>query len=163
MKQINNYITEKLHIKSGMTLTISPQDKFELCTIISDRIKAHKRKQDVVGLNDIDVSNIEDFSGFVTILRTNTNVSKERLCNIDISDWDVSNMQNAQGMFMGYKKFNCDLSKWNIKNLENANAMFAGCENLDFDISKWNPEKLTHNTTWKMITNTKLQKQDWMR
>jgi len=67
-------------------------------------------------------------------------------------------------MFFGCKSFNCDLSGWDVSNLENATAMFAGCENLDFDISKWNGTKLNETQkTWKMIVNTKLEKQSWMR
>lgn len=42
--------------------------------------------------------------------------------------------------------------------------MFTGCKELSFDISKWNPVKLKDsNRTYKMIVNTKLQQQPWMR
>lgn len=174
MKCIDNYISEKLHLKGGMGGYMhSPNDKYELAQLIGERIAQNGVKKFNGDLNDIDVSNIEDFTSLIVLInksaiKINTKLDKPHImkrifCNVDISKWDVSNMKNAQGMFMDCKNFNCDLSNWNVKNLENGNAMFAGCENLDFDISKWNPEKININKTWRMIVNTKLEKQDWMR
>lgn len=166
MINISSYITEKLHLNKDIEVTDNPKDKYELVDIIVKRIiKNGKRNVFHGDLNDIDVSAISDFSGLVNIGHKNYDMKLERLLgHIDISKWDVSNMTEAQSMFFGCKNFNCDLSNWNIEKLENATAMFAGCEELDFDISKWNPIKLKEtDKTWKMIVNTKLEKQDWMR
>lgn len=145
--------------------TYTPKDKVELLGIIIDRIKRNKKHNMFNGdLNDIDVSNITDMSSLMATAHKEYDFKIERkLGNIDISKWDVSNLKNAHGMFIGCHSFNCDLSNWDVRNLENATAMFAGCKELDFDISKWNPEKLKETgKTWKMIVNTQLQKQDWM-
>ena len=170
MKAIDTYINEKLVLNKDnikdYTFNYHPKDKYELVDIIINRVIANgKRKVFHGNLNDIDVSSISDFSGLVSIGLRNYNIKLDRLIgNIDISQWDVSNMTSAQSMFFNCKSFNCDLSNWNVENLENASAMFAGCEELDFDISKWNPIKLKESDkTWKMIVNTKLKKQDWMR
>jgi len=169
MKQINSYIIEKLHLNKDIEnqYNYCPQNKYELAEIIYECIKENGIHNMFHGnLNDIDVSNIEDMSGLILeIDRKNERWKlKRRIGNIDISKWDVSNLKRAQSMFLGCPSFNCDLSDWNVENLENATAMFTGCEELDFDISKWNPVKLKEtNNTWKMITNTKLKHQDWMR
>ena len=162
---LSRYIIEKLHLTKDIEVPDKPKDKYELCSIILDRVLRNGRRNMFNGdLNDIDVSAISDFSGLIGLGDKYHNFKLDkRIGNIDISKWDVSNMTSAQSMFYGCKSFNCDLSNWNIKNLENATAMFAGCESLDFDISKWNPVKLKESDkTWKMIVNSKLKKQDWM-
>ena len=167
VKQLNTYIIEKLKInKDSKNIIYSPKTKYELISIIIDRVKKNGiRKMFNGDLNNIDVSSIEDMSGLISIAHRNYDIRLDRLLgNVDISKWDFSNVKTAQSMFFGCKSFNCNLSNWNIENLENATAMFAGCQELSFDISKWNPVKLKDsNKTYKMIINTKLEKQDWMR
>lgn len=167
MNNLKEYIIEKFKISKDIKSSYNyyPKDKYELIDIIIDRVKKNGKNKVFNGdLNDIDISNITDLSGLMAVSHKSADFKLERrLGNIDISKWDFSNVKTAQSMFFGCKSFNCDLSDWNVENLENATAMFAGCEELDFDISKWNPIKLKEtNKTWKMIVNTKLQKQDWM-
>jgi surface protein len=42
----------------------------------------------------------------------------------DLEDWDVSNVQNMQGMFHGASKFNADLSGWNVSKVTDMSQMF---------------------------------------
>ena len=44
--------------------------------------------------------------------------------NQDISGWDVSNVTNMDGMFLGNQYFNQDLSSWDVSNVTNCN-MFS--------------------------------------
>jgi len=48
--------------------------------------------------------------------------------NINISDWDVSNVTNFVGMFEGAKKITCNLSNWNVSQGRNFNSMFKNCK-----------------------------------
>ena len=50
--------------------------------------------------------------------------------NIDISEWDVSNVEDMEYMFFGCEKFNSDLSRWDVSNVENMGYMFGNCINL---------------------------------
>lgn len=94
--------------------------------------------------------------------------------NIDISKWDVSNVENMICAFMStpnrWTKFNCDLSgwntkklkyadhafsgctkfegkgldKWDVSNLERAGGMFNRCKKFNPDLSKWDVKKLIY-------------------
>ena len=46
--------------------------------------------------------------------------------NGDISEWDVSNVDNMRGMFLD-SKFNGDISKWNTGNVKLKLLCFEGC------------------------------------
>ena len=42
-------------------------------------------------------------------------------------------------MFRNCKKFNCNLSNWDVSNVENMKYMFQNCENFQAkDLDKWN-------------------------
>jgi len=43
----------------------------------------------------------------------------------DISEWDVSNVQNMFRMFLRAYSFNGDLSSWDVSAVTNMHAMFA--------------------------------------
>jgi surface protein len=62
----------------------------------------------------------------------------------DLSQWDVSNVQNMSGMFAGCSKFNSDLSKWDVANVQNMSHMFVGCSTFNSDLSKWQVVKVTN-------------------
>ena len=69
------------------------------------RIRLDREKYD---LNDIDTSRITDMSYLFH------NFRERKLSKIDISLWDVSNVDNMDNMFSCCYKFNCDLSKWDV-------------------------------------------------
>ena len=56
---------------------------------------------------------------------------------IGLEDWDVSHVEDMDGMFMGCKNFNSDLSKWDVSNVKNMNSMFWNCKKFNSDLSKW--------------------------
>ena len=48
--------------------------------------------------------------------------------NQDISTWDVSNVTNMTGMFLGVTPFNQDIRAWDVSNVTNMNYMFYRTE-----------------------------------
>ena len=106
--------------------TCYPKTKAELKSIIIKRIEKDKDAD----LNDIDVSAITDMSElFYSIFN---------IRNIDISEWDVSNVKTMSMMFMECRDFNCDLSKWNVSKVKDMSSMFENCNSFNSDLSKWN-------------------------
>ena len=100
MKNINNYILEKLKKINSNTSTIvyteHPKDIDELRKILIKRLKKDKD----ANLNDIDVSNIDYMRQLFLKLDPH---------NIDISEWDVSKVTNFSGMFMGCENLKYDI------------------------------------------------------
>ena len=61
--------------------------------------------------------------------------------NGDLSNWDVSNVKNMNGMF-GYSKFtseNGDISNWDVSNVKTMTAMFYKSP-LEKNPPKWYKE-----------------------
>ena len=160
MKNIKNYINEKLHITSKQQYTYHPTTKDELQEIIIKRIKKEGPECD---LNDIDVYEIKDmshlfdgaeweygntifkdFNGDISLWNVSNVTNMNNMfwgCikfNCNLSNWDVSNVEDMCCMFYWCEKFNCDLSKWDVSNVENMGNMFAFCKEFNCDISKWN-------------------------
>lgn len=125
MKQITQYIQEKLHIsnyKKEDKYHYHPKDINELKNLIEDRIK---KEGNNCNLNDIDVSNIKSFS-FLFYQK------KLKEFNGDISEWDMSNAECLEAMFY-YSNFNGDISKWDVRKCNILAAMF---ERSKFDRKK---------------------------
>ena len=130
MKQIKNYINEKLHVTSKSFYTCQPKTRKELQDIIIQRI--YDDGYDC-NLNDIDVSKIEDMA---YLFNSDYNkIFKE--FNGDISLWNVSNVKDMRGMFNRCYKFNGDISKWDVSNVEKMLFMFNRCKNFNCNISQW--------------------------
>ena len=140
MKHLNTYITEYI-IKKKIDKPIDseykyhPQTKEELIKNIKELL--YKKEND---LNCIDTSAITDMS----FLFLNINVIID---NIDVSNWNVSNVTNMEGLFNNCKKFNCDLSKWDVSNVKDMSYMFYNCGNFDCDLSNWNVSNVTNMYT----------------
>jgi surface protein len=62
--------------------------------------------------------------------------------NMDISEWDVSNVKNMYATFFG-TTYNPDISKWNVSNVTNMKQMFYKAFSFTGDISKWNVSNVT--------------------
>lgn len=54
-----------------------------------------------------------------------------------IESWNVSNVENMEGLFKGMEKFNADISGWDVRNVTNMKSMFEGCTAFNQDISRW--------------------------
>ena len=67
----------------------------------------------------------------------------------DLSNWDVSNVTNMNGMFYECNEleFIGDISKWNVSNVTNMTHMFNGCNNFNQDISEWDVSNVTNMRT----------------
>ena len=140
MKHLNQFITEYI-IKKKLDNPIDseykyhPQTKEELIKNIKELL--YKKEND---LNCIDTSAITDMS----FLFLNINVIID---NIDVSNWDVSNVTTMEGLFNNCKKFNCDLNKWDVSNVKDMSYMFYNCGNFDCDLSNWDVSKVENMYT----------------
>ena len=114
MKSLTHYIQEKLIIKKSNNYKYFPGTYKELKDIIKQRIKQEGNKVD---LNDIDVSKITDMS----------HLFEGTAFNGDISNWDVSNVENMSNMFYECESFNQDISSWDVSNVIDMRYMFDNC------------------------------------
>ena len=160
MKSLATYITEKMIYTKSNTNNIKydyhPETKEELQDIIIKLID-EQSMEDVIDLNSIDTSEITDMSGlfhkFEGILKID--VSKWDVSNVDnmdsifkgcinleeiigIEKWDVSNVENMEDMFSECKSFNQDISNWDVSNAEHMSHMFAKCYKFNQSLDNWN-------------------------
>jgi surface protein len=138
----NNFISEKLNIQPITKTRLGgilhshkffPTSKNELREILGYLI--YENDYD---WNKIDTSKITDMSRL--------------FCEVhhlgDITYWDVSNVENMEGMFHMCDGFDTswdksglrlgDISKWNVSKVKNMKFMFADANGLQADITKWN-------------------------
>lgn len=140
MKNLKEYINEgfrlgKNKVMTSTEKTIKPHSKEELQEILKKRI-ANDSDAD---LNDIDVTNITNMSELFSGLGFDY---REKIGNIDISEWDMSLVENTYAMFRGCSNFNCNLSDWKLNKVVNAEQMFSGCTTFNSDVSNWNLDSL---------------------
>ena len=106
---------------------VQPKNKAQLKSLIE-----YAFNHNIYDLNFIDTSKITNMS--------NLFINCEY--DIDVSNWDVSNVTNMLAMFYCCYDFNCDLSKWNVSNVKDMYSMFTACENFkgkgleNWDVSK---------------------------
>lgn len=81
---------------------------------------------DIIDLNWLNTSRVTDMS-CLFVLST--------IKEINISEWDVSNVRNMASMFSNCN-FNCDLSKWDVSNVFRMDSMFENSK-FNSDISMW--------------------------
>ena len=166
MKNIKNYINEKLHVTTNSFYSCQPKTKDELKEIIIQRIQEDGPECD---LNDIDVSKITDMSDLFnayTYVDINGLLHGNKIFrnfNGDISQWDVSNVKNMEAMFYHCVKFNCDISKWDVSNVNNIDYMFSMCMNFKQNINDWDVSnvKSMAGVFYKCPTQPKWHKEYW--
>ena len=134
MKSLTTYITEKMIYTKSNTNNIKydyhPETKEELKDII-DKLVDEQSMEDVIDLNSIDTSEITDMSGLFHKF--------EGILKIDVSKWDVSNVENMDSMFKGCINLEeiIGIEKWDVSNVENMEDMFCECKLFNQDISGW--------------------------
>jgi len=148
MKKLNQFITEKLRLgRNIQKYNYHPKTFKELREIVYERAKTNK--DDILDLNDIDISNIDNLSylfervDIKAVDMNNWDVSHVKdihgmfWCNdnieeIYIDEWDTSNIESFYGTFYKCKKLNIlDLSNWKFDKCTEFDLMFKGCEKLD--------------------------------
>ena len=147
MKHLTQYITEKIKIDlSKDKYEYHPQTREELDDIIYQLLQERGNGAD---LNDIDISKIKDLQSlFIPKIKKHNNrypYNKEydfSEFNGDISDWDVSNVENMGWMFCS-SKFTGDISNWNTSSVTNMKWMFNDSE-FNGDISDWDVSNVTN-------------------
>ena len=139
MKHLNNYITEYIikkkldkPIYSGTPILYTPKNNGELVDLIIKLLN-----DDETNLNCIDVSNVKVMQNLFDYVNDNVIVK-----DIDISEWDVSNVFDMTEMFTNCNKFDCDLSKWDVSKVKYMDNMFNECTNFDCDLSNWDVSKV---------------------
>ena len=87
----------------GETLDVSSLTNSIKCDDFSYIFNELAEVKYIIGLEDWDVSNVENMSGMFEECEN---------FNCDLSKWDVSNVENMLDMFRDCIK--CDLSKWDV-------------------------------------------------
>ena len=126
-KDLRNKILE-LHIEQGggETLDVSSLANCIKCDDFSYIFKGYKRGKRIIGLEDWDVSNVENMEGMFYNCEN---------FNSDLSNWDVSSVGNMHSMFYRCKTFNSDLSKWDVSSVKDMKYMFSHCKNFNSELS----------------------------
>lgn len=119
MKQIDQYITEKFKLSSKNIQKKKVKTFVELKNLIACEYEEQGHPE-ILDLNHIDITELDnliylfDYDGF-------------KINNVDVSDWDVSNIRDFQGTFMGMHNFDCDLSNWDVSKANGFESMFFEC------------------------------------
>ena len=150
MKQLTQYIQEKLHVSDyKKNYSYKPRNKTELKKILKERLSINED----ANLNDIDVSNIKDMKYLF---------GKTFPYNIDISKWNVSNVTDMSFMFFDCDHFNSDLSNWDVSNVENMEQMFSGCKSFEGKgLENWNVSKVKNKNYIFYECNSIVKKPSW--
>jgi len=88
---------------------------------------------------DIDISNW-DTSNVVSMKEM---FAYDYIFNQDLSSWTTSKVTDMSAMFYFSSKFNQDLNSWNVAKVKNMLNMFIGASSFNGNISTWNTEKVT--------------------
>ena len=128
---INEYLIKKKVNKVRGGYKYHPQTKKDL----QDNIKELLDKGET-DLNCIDTSEITDMSELFNEVAFWDKT-------FDVSEWNVSNVENMNMMFSGCINFDCYLYNWNVSKVNNMQSMFGGCEKFEGKgIENWDVNKV---------------------
>ena len=71
---------------------------------------------------------------------------------VGMENWDVSQLEDADNMFLGASMFEGHLGQWDVSSLTTANGMFHNALMYDDDLTAWNTSSLL--STSGMFRNT---------
>ena len=109
--------------------TVQPKNRIQLEQLID-----YAFKHNIYDLNFIDTSKITDMS----------NLFMNCEHDIDVSNWDVSNVINMVCTFYNCNMFTGKgLENWDVSNVTNMSDMFYFCKKFDCDLSRWNVSNVT--------------------
>ena len=130
MKSLNQFITEYI-IKKKLENPIDSEHNYKYFP--ATRQELFKITQELIDkgqydLNCINTERITDMSNLFV-----------KAPDIDISQWDVSNVKDMRYMFVDCENFNCDLSNWDVSKVENMSHVFFKCEKFEGKgLENWN-------------------------
>ncbi|SMG52841.1 gliding motility-associated C-terminal domain-containing protein [Marivirga sericea] len=61
----------------------------------------------------------------------------------DLSDWDVSTIEDMERMFENATSFNSNLNNWDVSNVNIMSSMFREATNFNSDLSNWDVSNVT--------------------
>lgn len=111
-----------------------PKTNVELQDMIIDAIRKNGPEVD---LNYIDVYYITNMHRLFSTGLRGEGDNILRSFNGDISEWDVSNVKDMQGMFEKADDFNGDISEWDVSSVKDMRGMFCDAARFNGDISDW--------------------------
>ena len=65
------------------------------------------------------------------------------LCDIDITEWDVSGVTDMGGMFYRAEKFNQPIGNWDVSKVTHMHGMFMYAEKFNQPIGNWDVSSVT--------------------
>ena len=71
---------------------------------------------------------------------------KRTAFNQDISNWDVSNVNNMNSMFQDAESFNQPVGDWDVSNVTRMEFMFSGAYSFNQPIGTWDVSKVNNMT-----------------
>ena len=80
-----------------------------------------------------------DVDGIAGFFRQCTNL----IGNSSFNSWDMSNVTNMSGMFLGANSFNQEIGSWDVSNVTNMAGMFFSTNSFNQDIGLWNVSNVT--------------------
>ena len=113
MKHLNQFITEYI-VKKKLDKPIDSEDHYDYYPKSKKELIENIKEllnNKIYDFNCIDTSEITDMSKLFYD-------SKFKDINIDVSEWNVSNVKNMSHMFYDCMKFDCDLSNWNVSKVK---------------------------------------------
>ena len=125
MKHLNQFITEYI-VKKKLYKPIDSEDHYKYFPNTKEELRKNIQElldKNIYNFNCIDTSAITDMSKLFYN-------EKFEYINIDVSNWDVSNVDNMDFMFTHCFEFDCNLSKWNVSKVKSMYAIFDGCKNF---------------------------------
>lgn len=136
MKNLSQFIHEKLYIRKNKRFTYKPKSLEELKKLIKDRV--NNNEDNILDLTDVDVSGLDSLENMTSYTYLNVVNNKTSIDTIDVSGWDVSNIKNFKKVFcsrLGNRITTIiGLDDWDVSNGESFREFFSGCWNLaDFD------------------------------
>ena len=158
MKNLNHYINEWKYSKDK---NISDKRKI---TFVDNRQALReeiiKRLNDNIEdpyLLDIYTHNINDMSHLFTGINSgylaHKNIDASKIKRLDLSTWDVSNVEDFWGMFHSCTNLQeiIGIDEWDVSSGLDFSSMFGNCPNLrNINIEKWGSKLKKYETDFRM-------------
>lgn len=116
---------------------------------VGDSWKANGRLTEIIGLGDLDVSNVTDMTCMF--------YGAAQMTTYDIARWNVSRVESMNHMFCDNRRLrSLDLSDWDVSSLRTIYCMFD--DNVELrtigDVSHWNTASLIDAGGWLNEANS---------